>query len=197
VLVLMRLNRQYRAEASALEISLSDRHDLVKHTRHRVLVLVDSVDLAVLEAMRYAKGLHADELTAVHFVLDEARAARLQVRWQHFGYDSELRVLDCADRHLSHAAERLVAQIHHEYPDATVTVLLPRRMYSQLGGRLLHDRTADNIARVISRIPGASAQIVAYDVGSRVAEALRNSEGDGPDRATEPTGKSQATTPVF
>jgi amino acid transporter len=197
VLVLMRLNRQYRAEASALEISLSDRHDLVRHTRHRVLVLVDSVDLAVLEAMRYAKGLHADELTAVHFVLDEARAARLQVRWQHFGYDSELRVLDCADRHLSHAAERLVAQIHDEYPDATVTVLLPRRMYSPLGGRLLHDRTADNIARVISRIPGASAQIVAYDVGSRVAEALRNSEGGGPDRATEPTRKSHATTPVF
>ena len=199
VLVLMRLNRQYRAEASALEISLSDRHDLLKHTRHRVLVLIDSVDLAVVEAMRYAKGLHADELTAVHFVLDEARAARLQVRWQHFGYDSELRVLDCADRHLSHAAERLVAQIHDEYPDATVTVLLPRRMYSQLGGRLLHDRTADNIARVISRIPGASAQIVAYDVGSRVAAALRNrnSEGEGPDRSPESAGKSQATTPVF
>jgi amino acid transporter len=197
VLVLMRLNRQYRAEASALEFSLTDRHDLVKHARHRVLVLIDSVDLAVVEAMRYAKGLHADELTAVHFVLDEARAARLQVRWQHFGYDSELRVLDCVDRHLSHAAERLVAQIHDDYPDATVTVLLPRRMYSQLGGRLLHDRTADNIARVISRIPGASAQIVAYDVGSRVAAALRNSEGDGPDRATEPIGKSQAPTPVL
>jgi amino acid transporter len=197
VLALMRLNKQYRAEASALEISLNDRHDLVRHPRHRVLVLVDSVDLAVVEAMRYAKGLHADDLTAVHFVLDESRAARLQVRWQHFGYDSELRVLDCPDRHLSHAAERLVAQIHDEYPDATVTVLLPRRMYSQLGGRLLHDRTADNLARVISRIPGASAQIVAYDVGSRVAAALRNSAGDGPYRSSESAGKSQATTPVL
>jgi amino acid transporter len=193
VLALMKLNKQYRAEASVLKMSLVDRPDLRMHAHHRVLVLIDSVDLAVVEAMRYAKGLHADELTAVHFVLDEARAARLQVRWQHFGFDSELRVIDCAERHLSHAAEHLVAQIHDEYPDATVTVLLPRRMYSQLGGRLLHDRTADNIARVISRIPGASAQIVAYDVGSRVAEALRNSEGGGPDRATEPTGKSQAT----
>ncbi len=197
VLMLMRLNRQYRAEASALEISLSDRHDLLRHTRHRVLVLIDSVDLAVIEAMRYAKGLDADELTAVHFVLDEARAARLQVRWQHFGFDSELRVLDCPDRNLSHAAERLVAQIHDEFPDATVTVLLPRRMYSQLGGRLLHDRTADNLARVISRIPGASAQIVAYDVGSRVAAALRNPKGDGADRSPESAGKSQTTTPVL
>jgi hypothetical protein len=50
-------------------------------------------------------------------------------------------------------------------------VLLPRREYSQLLGRLLHDRTADRIARVVSRIPGASAQIVAYDIATRIAQA--------------------------
>ncbi len=54
-----------------------------------------------------------------------------------------------------------------------VTVLLSRRMYSPLADRLLHDRTADKMARVISRIPGASAQILAYDIGSRVAQAIR------------------------
>jgi hypothetical protein len=50
-------------------------------------------------------------------------------------------------------------------------VLLPRREYSQLLGRLLHDRTADMIAKVVSRIPGASAQIVAYDIATRIASA--------------------------
>ena len=77
-----------------------------------------------------------------------------------------------------------------------MTVLLPRRMYSPLMGRLLHDRTADKIGRVISRIPGASAQIVAYDVGSRVAQALRDGDGDGPGRSLESTGKAQATMPA-
>ena len=166
VLVLMRLNHQYRAEASVLEMSRSELPDLAKHERHRVLVFVDSVDLAEVEAMRYAKGLHADQLTAVHFVLDDAHAARLQQRWQHFGYDTELRTFACLDRQLSRAAQELVEQVKDEYPDTTVTALLPRREYSQLLSRLLHDRTADKIARVISRIPGASAQIVAYDVGS-------------------------------
>jgi hypothetical protein len=52
-----------------------------------------------------------------------------------------------------------------------VTVLLPRREYSQILGRLLHDRTADMIAGVVSRIPDASAQIVAYDVATRIALA--------------------------
>jgi hypothetical protein len=38
---------------------------------------------------------------------------------------------------------------------------------------LLHDRTADKMARVISRIPGATAQIVPYDIGSRIANVSR------------------------
>jgi amino acid transporter len=194
VLVLMRLNRQYRAEASVLETSRSELPDLAKHERHRVLVFVDSVDLAEVEAMRYAKGLDTDDLTAVHFVLDEARAARLQVRWQRFGYDTELRMIDCKDRQLTRAAQQLVLAVKDDYPDTTVTVLLPRRMYSPLAGRLLHDRTADKIAQVISRIPGASAQIVAYDVGSRVARALRGADDGGSDRSPESSGKTEATT---
>jgi amino acid transporter len=194
VLVLMRLNKQYRAEASVLEMSRSALPDLAKHARHRVLVFVDSVDLAEVEAMRYAKGLDTDDLTAVHFVLDEARAARLQVRWQRFDYDTELRMIDCKDRQLSRAAQQLVLGVKDDYPDTTVTVLLPRRMYSPLAGRLLHDRTADKIAQVISRIPGASAQIVAYDVGSRVARALRGADNDGPGRSPEVSGKTEATT---
>jgi hypothetical protein len=194
VFVLIHLNRKYRAEASVLEMSRSELPDLTKHARHRVLVFVDSVDLAEVEAIRYAKGLHADELTAVHFVLDEARAARLQVRWQRFGYDTELRMIDCEDRQLSRAAQELVGQVKRDYPDTTVTVLLPRRMYSPLMGRLLHDRTADKIGRVISRIPGASAQIVAYDVASRVARALRMADDESSGQSPDPTGKAQATT---
>jgi hypothetical protein len=194
VLGLMRLNKQYRAEASVLATSRAELPDLTMHERHRVLVFVDSVDLAEVEAMRYAKGLHADQLTAVHFVLDEARAARLKVRWGRFGYDTELRMIDCHDRHLGRAAQLLVAQVKDDHPDATVTVLLPRRMYSPLAGRLLHDRTADKIAQVISRIPGASAQILTYDVGLRVAQALR--DGDDPGQAPESAGQPKATTPA-
>ncbi len=64
-----------------------------------------------------------------------------------------------------------------EHEDTKVTVLLPRREYSQLLGRLLHDRTADMIAKAISRIPGASAQIVAYDIKTRIAMATAATNG--------------------
>jgi amino acid transporter len=194
VLMLMRLNRQYRAEASVLETSMTERPDLERHDRHRVFVFVDSIDLAEIEAMRYAQGLHADDLTAVHFVLDGAHAARLQVRWQHFGHVAKLRVVDCLDRNLSRAAQDLVSRTKLDYPDSTVTVLLPRRSYSPLLGRLLHDRTADKIAAVVSRIPGASAQIVAYDIASRIAQVTP--VGNHPDQAVASAEEAHAPTPV-
>ena len=64
-----------------------------------------------------------------------------------------------------------VMQEIDDHPGTKVTVLLPRRTYAQLVGRLLHDRTADKMAGAISRVAGATAQIVAYDVGSRIAQA--------------------------
>ena len=51
-------------------------------------------------------------------------------------------------------------------------MLLPRRGYAPLLGRLLHERTADKIARAISRIPDAAATIVPYDVQSRIRQAF-------------------------
>ncbi|MDT7721376.1 MAG: hypothetical protein QOE94_2387 [Mycobacterium sp.] len=177
VFALMRVNRQYRAEASVLETSAAEPPDLAGYERHRVLIFVDSVDLAEIEALRYAKGLQADELTAVHFVLDSMHAESLKRQCQHFGHVTGLRTVDCFDRNLSRAAQELVQQIMAEHADTKVTVLLPRREYSQLLGRLLHDRTADMIAKVISRIPGASAQIVAYDIATRIAMSSAAANG--------------------
>ncbi|MGH3636377.1 MAG: OB-fold nucleic acid binding domain-containing protein, partial [Mycobacterium sp.] len=143
-----------------------------KYARHRVFVFVNSVDLAVIEALRYGKGLRSDELIAVHFMVDAAVAAQLRTRWDHFDLDTRLRVVDCPDRQITRSAQELVLRALGEHPDTNVTVLLPRRTYSPLLGRLLHDRTADRIARAISLIPDAAATIVPYDVQSRIAEAF-------------------------
>jgi amino acid transporter len=196
VFTLIQLNKQYRAEASVLELTRFERPDLTRHPRHRVLLFIDSIDPAQVEALRYARGLHADRLTAVHFVMDDARAARLQVRWPRFSQNVELKMVDCEDRNLTRAAHQLVEQVKRDYPDATVTVLLPRRMYSPLADRLLHDRTADKMARVISRIPGASAQILTYDIGSRIAQAIRTGDADAAGHSPGSSEKTQATTPA-
>jgi hypothetical protein len=172
VLMLIRLNREYRAEAAILERFRTDRPDAVKFSRHRVFVLVNSVDLAVLEALRYGRGLRADELTAVHFMLDAARAKALRERWDYYLLDTPLRIIDCPDRRLIRGVQDLVTTALSEYPNTNVTVILPRRGYAPVLGRILHDRSADKIARAVSRVPDAAATIVPYDVQSRIREAF-------------------------
>jgi amino acid transporter len=177
---LMRLNAKYRAENSVLEMSRTERPELAKHDRHRVFVFVDHFDLATMEALHYATGLHADKLTAVHFVIDALHASRLKQRWEHFEDDIPLRTIECPDRHLSRTAQGLVLQEINDNPGTKVTVLLPRRTYAALVGRLLHDRTADRMAAAISRVPDATAQILAYDVGSRISRAAAARRVDSP-----------------
>jgi amino acid transporter len=186
VAVLIRLNRQYRAETAALELSRTERVQNGRHHRHRVLLFVGSVDLAQIEALRYARSLHADELTAVHFVLDPVHAEQVRECWVRLEQDVELNMAQCPDRRLEQAACMLVRAMTVEYPDTQVTLLLPRRTYAPLVGRLLHDRTADKLARVISRIPSATPQIVTYDIASQIARAT-------PPRRVRSAGSSAKT----
>ncbi len=189
VFALMRLNRQYRAEAAVLETSRTERSRVAQYARNQVFVFVDSVDLAEIEALRYGKGLRADDMIAVHFVVDADHAAQLKERWERFDHDTPLRVIDCPDRHLVRAAQQLVLQSLNEHPDTKVTVLLPRREYAPLVGRLLHDATADKMARAVSRVQGATAIIVPYDIESRIARALPDHVEQ---RIAQEAGKAQA-----
>ena len=172
VFALIRLNRQYRAEASVLE-NIGDRRAAgvaprqPNYTRRVVLVFVDSMDLATLAALRYARSLRPTSLRAVHFVIDSAHAERLRERWVRFGQDVPFEMIDTPDRRLTHASQELV-QRETDQPGTQVTVVLPRRSFAPLIGRLLHDHTADKIAAAISRIPDAAATIIPFDVESRV-----------------------------
>jgi hypothetical protein len=138
------------------------------YSRRVVFVFVDSFDLATLAALRYARSLRPTQIRAVHFVIDSLRAERLREKWTRADRGVALDFIDCPDRRLIKAASDLVEREIQD-PGTHVTVILPRRSYSPLLGRLLHDRTADKIAAVVSRIPRSAATIVPYDVPSRVA----------------------------
>ncbi len=170
---LIRLNRQYRMEAEVLEhISAGDRGPAKPTTpptysRRTVYVFVDEFDLATLAALRYARSLRPTSLRAVHFVIDSAQADRLRQDWLRANTGVVLDLVDCPDRRLARAAAELV-QAEAQLPGVGVTAVMPRRSYTPLLGRLLHDRTADRMAAVVSQIPHAAATIIPFDVRSRV-----------------------------
>jgi len=165
---LIRLNREYRDETEVLEtISGSQPPPPPRYSRRTVFVFVDHFDLATLAALRYARSTRPTSIRAVHFVIDNVRADKLREKWTRADRGVPLDFIDVADRRLTRAAAELVEREAAD-PETHVTVVLPRRSYSALLGRLLHDRTADKIAAVVNRIPRSAATIVPYDVGSRV-----------------------------
>ena len=170
VVTFLRLRRQYTREQEALLVK-GEQERATSITRHDVAVLVDSVDIATVGAIRYARSLNPRNLTAVHFVIDDRRAEEIQKAWAISDAlsDVTLELIDCPDRRLANSALDYAIRMT-ERADVELTLLLPRRAYSGFLGRLLHDQTAEDIAAPISQLPRVVATIVPFDV-DRIASA--------------------------
>jgi hypothetical protein len=164
VITFLRLRRQYTREQEALSVKEHQKR-ATSITRHDVTVLVDSVDIATVGAIRYARSLNPRNLTAVHFVIDDRRAEDIQTAWAASDAldDVTLELIDCPDRRLANSALDYAIRMT-EKADVELTLLLPRRSYSGFLGRLLHDQTAEQIAAPISQLPRVVATIVPFDV---------------------------------
>jgi amino acid transporter len=165
VLVLLRLNRQYVEENEEL------RHDAPTAAvapilrRHVVLIFIDQLDLAAARAIHYARSLTPDDIRAVHFAVDTARASELRQAWTELGLSRvPLDIVECPDRRLTRAAVNLVAEALAD-GETEATVLLPRLEYDRSWHRLLHDRTARSIAAALNDVPHASVTLIPYHLG--------------------------------
>jgi hypothetical protein len=101
----------------------------------------------------------------VHFVIDDRRAEMLSKEWakNEACADVPLELIDCPDRRLANAAVDYAIRATAGN-DVELTLLLPRRSYSKVLGWLLHDQTAEDIARPISQLERVVATIIPFDV---------------------------------
>jgi hypothetical protein len=162
--IMLKFNDRYAQESKALLLSSKDSR-ATSITRHDVTVLVDRIDIATVGAVRYARSLNPRNLNAVHFVIDDLRAARLAKAWaENPAFDDiSLQLIDCPDRRLANSVVDY-ATIVTASNNVELTLLLPRRAYSKFLGRLLHDQTAETIAGPISQLPRVVATIIPFDV---------------------------------
>ena len=177
VLVLLRLHKQYTAEEEQLEGGVAggvaQAIEAPVLRRHVVIVLVGQLDLATARAIQYARTLTPDDLRAVHFDIDNRDARALEESWSRLGFSRlPLDIIECPDRRLGRAAIELVADAVAD-GQTECTVLLPRRGFAHGWDRLLHDRTADKIAAVVSQVPNVSATIVPYNLTSPLSRRSR------------------------
>jgi hypothetical protein len=203
---LVRLNRQYEAEESILEKDAGTAAEAPTMNRHVVIVLIDALDMAAARAIQYARSLTPDELIAVHFDLDPIRTRDLTEAWPRLGFSRlALDVIDCPDRRLERSCAELVARQLLD-GDTEVSVLLPRREYSRFWHRLVHDRTADSIAKTLAMLPHCNTTIVPFHIENLatdlpelvLAEVAAGGEIDAPAKAAKvaKAAKKKAKPPV-
>ncbi len=168
VAMLMRLNKQYEAEAAELAADAKAAAEAPVLRRHVVLVLVDRLDRAAARAIQYARTLHPDELRAVHIAVDLYRADVLADDWRRLGLTRlPLELVDCPDRRIDHSVLEIVAECLAG-GQTEVSVLVPRLAHRRMWHRLLHDRTGDQIADSVGRLAHANVTFVPYHLGSRI-----------------------------
>ena len=182
VVFLIRLARRYQREEEQLEEDVPAALRAEMTARHVVTVLVDRLDLATARAVQYARDLGADEVGAVHFVLDDHQADELSEQWRRLGpEDVALELVECPERRITHCALVLVA---HELAEqgTKVSVVVPDRVFSGPWSRLLHDETGRDLAREMTRLPHANVITVPFHVSP---EEAQESGEDGDDSHAE------------
>jgi len=132
---------------------------------HEVVILVDKLDRATLQAIEYSMDLGATSIRAVHAAADPARAAHLVDRWTELRAPVPLDVIECWDRDIPRALERYVIALTRETTE--VTAVMPRRYYAKFRQRLLHDRTSRRIQRTLGRYAHVDVADVPYYVRTR------------------------------
>uniref|UniRef100_A0AAU2V3V6 APC family permease n=1 Tax=Streptomyces sp. NBC_00003 TaxID=2903608 RepID=A0AAU2V3V6_9ACTN len=180
VWALTRINREYRREAAALTTIQAPGADRPHARRHLVFVLVETLDLATIKALRYAHEVRPDEIRAIHFAIDEPHARRLAASWEATAATSvPLELVECPDRRLRHAMVELAGRTTEDGA-TSLTVLVPRRLYTNALGKLLHRGTAEEMAKALEHLPSVAVTILPFDV-SRALHSLEAGREPQPD----------------
>jgi amino acid transporter len=175
VLFLLRTQSAYRSEVKELKIEASQRLAPPK-PRHEVVVLVEDLDKATLAALQYARQLNPLTVTAVHVAIDPDHARELSQLWSRLNIPIPLEIVDAPDRNLLATVEETIAE--RVRPDTEVSVLIPKRSFSKFWHRILHDRTALGVFKVLGEMDNVNVTIVPCRLGRRGAATAPISAAD-------------------
>jgi amino acid transporter len=145
-------------EEKQLRLGTVERHR--PRENHKVVVLVDRVDRASVEAVRFGLSLGGDEIWGVHAAVDHENQLEVLDRWLDLFSPVPLRIIECLDRNVARSIESYVVEIAGSGDE--VTVVLPRRDYAEVRQRILHDRTSRQIEKALARYSHVDVSVVPY-----------------------------------
>ncbi len=160
VFIFFRIHHHYKALSHRL--SLEEYQPELPPRRHRVIMPIGGVHQGTLTALRYAQLLGSD-VTAVHVSLDAEEAQKVRHKWELYGEDVRLEMLESPYRAL---LEPLLAYINEvdatRQPGDKITVIVPQFVSRHWLANLLHAQTATWLRLALLFRPGIVITEVPY-----------------------------------
>ena len=148
VLMFTSINKHYVRVRSYLQAT--DEYAAPFHT-HFVIVLVGSVNLGVLQAIKYAQSLRPDRLIALSAIQTEEDRQRLYDDWAKYELDVELQTVLSEYRDLAEPILNRIDELEGDSTDDLITVVIPEFVTS-LSTQWLHNQSALQLkARLLYR----------------------------------------------
>jgi len=148
VLMFVAINKHYKRVRSYLQAN--EGYVAPFHT-HFVIVLVGSVNLGVLQAIKYAQSLRPDRLIALSAIQTEEDRKRLYDDWAKYDLDVELQTVLSEYRDLAEPILTRIDELEGDSSDDLITVVIPEFVTS-LSTQWLHNQSALQLkARLLYR----------------------------------------------
>lgn len=184
-LMMRGIRRHY--DATAAELAVTDPRDqFVAPSRVFGIVLVSTIHKPTLRALSYARAFRPDQLEALTVSVDRDEAAALRERWEEYGIEVPLKVLDSPYREVTKPVVEYVRSIRRESPRDVVAVFIPEYVVGHWWENLLHNQSALWLKSRLLFTPGVMVTSVPWQLTSSVRADHPAGRAPGSVRRGEP-----------
>jgi len=134
------IHRHYVSVATQLSTEIID--DTLEPIKNTVIVPVSGIHRGVLTALRYAKSIAPESVTAVYVDFEEEATAKLRERWDKLDTGIKLVVLPSPYRELTRPILRFINRVDRLRDDDTITVVIPEFVPNRWWQHLLHNQSS-------------------------------------------------------
>ena len=139
IALFLAIHRHYRTTAAQLSLQGLEPPPLLRTT---VIVPVSTLHRGTVNALKYAAAIAPGNVTAVHISLEPEQTRRLRERWEKWGGDVPLIVLDSPYRSLVRPLLTYIEEVDRRLDTDVVTVVLPEFVPAKWWHHLLHNQTS-------------------------------------------------------
>ena len=156
--------RHYRSVEEALTLDRPDTR-LPERSPPHVLVPVSRLDRGALQALSFATSISPD-VTAVHVTDDPAEADEMKRRWEQWGQQVHLVIVESPYRALIPPLLAYIDAVDKQDPKRPITVVLAELVPRHFWEYILHNQSALRLKLHLFFRPNTIVVDVPYHVGS-------------------------------